>query len=220
MTGAHSASRPNPARRRRVQHECTQRTPASAAPVDLSLTRRNRARPFDQESTVSTTFSALATATPSSPSDVLPPLRNPPLLEATEDLTNLSYLNEPSGPLRPPPLPPPPSNRSLTRSSVPYFHRSPAHDPSPLLAPPDLHVLGHRPRRREPVLVPVRLQLVDRPGLCRQAERRARAASVRHRRGGLSVHGRHVGRARREPDHHRQRREVRRASAGPRRAGS
>ncbi|KAK4705503.1 myosin V, partial [Phenoliferia sp. Uapishka_3] len=38
----------------------------------------------------------LATATPSSPSDVLPPLRNPPLLEATEDLTNLSYLNEPA----------------------------------------------------------------------------------------------------------------------------
>ena len=28
---------------------------------------------------------------------VLPPLRNPPLLEQTEDLTNLSYLNEPSG---------------------------------------------------------------------------------------------------------------------------
>lgn len=27
---------------------------------------------------------------------VLPPLRNPPLLEATEDLTNLSYLNEPA----------------------------------------------------------------------------------------------------------------------------
>ncbi|KAG0220502.1 P-loop containing nucleoside triphosphate hydrolase protein [Mortierella sp. GBAus27b] len=28
--------------------------------------------------------------------DVLPPMRNPPLLEGTEDLTNLSYLNEPS----------------------------------------------------------------------------------------------------------------------------
>lgn len=27
----------------------------------------------------------------------LPPLRNPPRLENTEDLTNLSYLNEPSG---------------------------------------------------------------------------------------------------------------------------
>lgn len=27
----------------------------------------------------------------------LPPLRNPPLLEATDDLTNLSYLNEPAG---------------------------------------------------------------------------------------------------------------------------
>lgn len=29
--------------------------------------------------------------------DILPPLRNPPLLEATDDLTNLSYLNEPAG---------------------------------------------------------------------------------------------------------------------------
>jgi hypothetical protein len=29
--------------------------------------------------------------------NALPPLRNPPLLEQTEDLTNLSYLNEPSG---------------------------------------------------------------------------------------------------------------------------
>lgn len=29
--------------------------------------------------------------------DALPPLRNPPLLEATDDLTNLSYLNEPAG---------------------------------------------------------------------------------------------------------------------------
>lgn len=27
----------------------------------------------------------------------LPPLRNPPLLEGTDDLTSLSYLNEPSG---------------------------------------------------------------------------------------------------------------------------
>ena len=27
----------------------------------------------------------------------LPPLRNPPMLEATDDLTNLSYLNEPAG---------------------------------------------------------------------------------------------------------------------------
>lgn len=29
--------------------------------------------------------------------EALPPLRNPPLLEATDDLTNLSYLNEPAG---------------------------------------------------------------------------------------------------------------------------
>ncbi len=31
------------------------------------------------------------------PDGQLPPLRNPPMLEATDDLTNLSYLNEPAG---------------------------------------------------------------------------------------------------------------------------
>lgn len=50
-----------------------------------------------QVHTVKTTLSALAEATTASGSDLLPPLRNPPLLEATEDLTNLSYLNEPAG---------------------------------------------------------------------------------------------------------------------------
>ncbi|GAA5890383.1 hypothetical protein JCM5296_002805 [Sporobolomyces johnsonii] len=49
-----------------------------------------------KESTVSTTLAALESATASNPLDVLPPLRNPPLLESTEDLTNLSYLNEPA----------------------------------------------------------------------------------------------------------------------------
>lgn len=34
---------------------------------------------------------------PGGPDEILPPLRNPPLLEATDDLTNLSYLNEPAG---------------------------------------------------------------------------------------------------------------------------
>ncbi|BGP38330.1 Myosin type-2 heavy chain 1 [Rhodotorula kratochvilovae] len=46
-----------------------------------------------KEHSVTTTLSALSSA---SPPDVLPPLRNPPVLEGTEDLTNLSYLNEPS----------------------------------------------------------------------------------------------------------------------------
>jgi len=53
-------------------------------------------RVYLQERTVTTTLSALSSA---SPPDVLPPLRNPPVLEGTEDLTNLSYLNEPSGTL-------------------------------------------------------------------------------------------------------------------------
>ncbi|BGP06402.1 Myosin type-2 heavy chain 1 [Rhodotorula toruloides] len=44
-----------------------------------------------KDHTVTTTLSAIA----SNP-DVLPPLRNPPVLEGTEDLTNLSHLNEPA----------------------------------------------------------------------------------------------------------------------------
>ncbi|KAI5481722.1 class V myosin [Pseudohyphozyma bogoriensis] len=50
----------------------------------------------DRVSKVTTTLTVLSQGTLSAPSDVLPPLRNPPLLEATEDLTNLSYLNEPA----------------------------------------------------------------------------------------------------------------------------
>lgn len=40
---------------------------------------------------------AAATASGNLADGQLPPLRNPPLLEATDDLTNLSHLNEPSG---------------------------------------------------------------------------------------------------------------------------
>ncbi|GAA5903549.1 myosin 2 [Sporobolomyces salmoneus] len=49
-----------------------------------------------KESKVSVALSALEAASPANPLEVLPPLRNPPLLESTEDLTNLSYLNEPA----------------------------------------------------------------------------------------------------------------------------
>ncbi|KAK4053467.1 Myosin type-2 heavy chain 1 [Microbotryomycetes sp. JL201] len=45
---------------------------------------------------VETTIDALKQVTAAAPSDILPPLRNPPVLEASEDLTNLSYLNEPA----------------------------------------------------------------------------------------------------------------------------
>lgn len=46
---------------------------------------------------VKTTLKAIETQKGNlSGEDALPPLRNPPLLEATEDLTNLSYLNEPA----------------------------------------------------------------------------------------------------------------------------
>ena len=45
-----------------------------------------------QESTLEATTETLTTA-----NELLPPLKNPPLLESQEDLANLSNLNEPSG---------------------------------------------------------------------------------------------------------------------------
>lgn len=45
-----------------------------------------------QEKTIETTLTALAANDAS-----LPPLMNPSMLEASDDLTNLSHLNEPAG---------------------------------------------------------------------------------------------------------------------------
>ncbi|CEG77750.1 Putative Myosin ATPase [Rhizopus microsporus] len=42
-------------------------------------------------------FESTLTAIKKSNGSNLPPLRNPPKMEYTDDLTNLSYLNEPSG---------------------------------------------------------------------------------------------------------------------------
>jgi myosin V len=47
----------------------------------------------EQSRTVETTMAALQDDSNSS----LPPLMNPTMLEASEDLTNLSHLNEPAG---------------------------------------------------------------------------------------------------------------------------
>lgn len=49
---------------------------------------------------VTTTLDQIEQQKTTSGEDALPPLRNPPLLEATDDLTNLSYLNEPAGMLQ------------------------------------------------------------------------------------------------------------------------
>src|SRR6266536_4279054 len=50
-------------------------------------------QPIEQSRTVGTTMAALQDDSNSS----LPPLMNPTMLEASEDLTNLSHLNEPAG---------------------------------------------------------------------------------------------------------------------------
>lgn len=58
----------------------------SSPPTPLSSYSHNK------EQTFTSTLAELA----STDNAELPPLRNPPMLEATEDLTNLSYLNEPA----------------------------------------------------------------------------------------------------------------------------
>lgn len=61
--------------------------------VTLSFTMDDTAAPRQ----VTTTLQKIELAKGISTEEALPPLRNPPLLEATDDLTNLSYLNEPAG---------------------------------------------------------------------------------------------------------------------------
>jgi myosin-5 len=50
-------------------------------------------RPHNQTKTIEATSEALSLA--NNPN--LPPLMNPTMLEASDDLTNLSHLNEPAG---------------------------------------------------------------------------------------------------------------------------
>lgn len=49
-------------------------------------------------------FSSTLAKIEESNNELLPPMRNPPLLEGTEDLTNLSFLNEPAGKANRPPF--------------------------------------------------------------------------------------------------------------------
>lgn len=72
---------------------------ASCLLLILSLIVLFQSISFFQVSTIKTTLTHLSTPATNSTagSDLLPPLCNPPLLEAAEDLTNLSYLNEPAG---------------------------------------------------------------------------------------------------------------------------
>ena len=64
--------------------------------VTLSFTMDDSGAPRQ----VTTTLEKIEQQKSISSEDALPPLRNPPLLEATDDLTNLSYLNEPAGALQ------------------------------------------------------------------------------------------------------------------------
>ncbi|KND93433.1 Myosin-2 [Tolypocladium ophioglossoides CBS 100239] len=112
----------------------------------------------------------------------LPPLMNPTMLEASDDLTNLSHLNEPAGTsplslLRCPWL-----ETMLTYASV---HSATGY-PAALSAKGNLHIQWHRPHRNES-LRPSRLPLCpwNGTGLCREAKSDTGTASLRHCRGGV-----------------------------------
>lgn len=95
--GSSQRTRASSAERYRSPEPASSTLPTTSGSLKCSLLTHALLHP--QDHSVTTTLAAIAKATPANPSDVLPPLRNPPLLEATEDLTNLSYLNEPAGTL-------------------------------------------------------------------------------------------------------------------------
>ena len=61
--------------------------------VQATISRPTVSLKFFQSSTVETSLAALQDDSNAS----LPPLMNPAILEASDDLTNLSHLNEPAG---------------------------------------------------------------------------------------------------------------------------
>jgi len=124
--------------------------------------------------TVETTLAALENDGNAS----LPPLMNPTILEASDDLTNLSHLNEPAGKI-------PPLYALLTE--LMKMH-SPASNQAAVFAERNLHIQRHRPYSHKS-LCASRVTLRSRygPGLRRQRETIASSSSFRHRGGSLCV---------------------------------
>lgn len=175
---------------------------AALVPPFITLGSLTALPSSEQTSTIKTTHAILSASTIANPSEILPPLRNPPLLEATEDLTNLSYLNEPSGAFPPPFF-------LLRVVLTPWDYCSTPHYPSPILSAPNLHLQWNRPRRCQPFLGAFRLLAFHRASLRWPQERRSRASFVCHRRGSLQMYGWYFGGTWGESDHHRFWREVR-----------
>lgn len=101
----------------------------------------------------------------------LPPLRNPPLLESTDDLTNLSYLNEPAGKSQEDVVQPSVTT-SLEADHLCIYQplSAPCHSQS-IFAATHLHLLGYRAHRRQSLLQAQSVQPGDHPGIFGQASR-------------------------------------------------
>lgn len=114
----------------------------------------------------------------------LPPLMNPTMLEASDDLTNLSHLNEPAGRSTPSLLGCWHTHKMLT-SLAPT---SPAGHPPPIPPERNIHILRYRANSDQPLRSGrLALRSGHGAGICREAEGYTSAPSFCHCRGGLYV---------------------------------
>ena len=90
---------------------------------------------YEQTKTLETTVAELQSDGAS-----LPPLMNPTMLEASDDLTNLSHLNEPAG-----------MSPAIPRSTSHTHLYSLASNKATIPAKRDIHVLGHCSHRYKPL---------------------------------------------------------------------
>jgi hypothetical protein len=120
-----------------------------------------------QTKSVETTEAALQDGSDSS----LPPLMNPTILEASEDLTNLSHLNEPAGNYQAP---------SFTEADADLF-RSPASNQITIFPKRDLYIFRNRPDSHEPVRTSrFIIRTPDGASVCRKAACLPSTSSIRH----------------------------------------
>jgi hypothetical protein len=127
---------------------------------------------------IETTLAAIAEAK----DPKLPPLMNPTMLEASDDLTNLSHLNEPAGKHQETSFPP-----ALCPALTRIPHSLASHQAT-ICTKGNLHILGHCPHCDQP-LCPCRLTLRTGHGadLRRQAAPNTGPAFVCYSRGGFCV---------------------------------
>jgi hypothetical protein len=102
---------------------------------------------------------------------LLPPLMNPTMLEASEDLTSLSHLNEPAG-----------EPRNITHLEVVTDPlSSPAGHQITILTERNLHIFGNSPDSYESVRASgFVICTSDGSSVCREAASVAGATFVRH----------------------------------------